>query len=169
MKFYFKKLEFNTYQNNLLSLEPSLKNHLQDLDFFHILDLTQDAYIWVKESSIENGVLTTQVLHTTCMISINELDEPCLLGDINQFLREQLPRNKFYLHNSSLRTKNLCESDTKCDRNADAHLKSFLYGSPTQSIIVKKGKPLFGEWQRLCLIDLDGPRTRQLMVQVMGE
>lgn len=169
MKTYFKHLEFKTDQNNLLDLEPKLKDHLHDLDFFHIIDLTQESHEWVKESGIQNGVLTTQVLHTTCMMSINELDEPCLLGDINKVLRDQLPRNRPYLHNSSIRTKNLCESDTKCDRNADAHLKSFLYGGPTQSVIIKDGKPIFGEWQRLCLIDLDGPRNRKLMVQVIGE
>lgn len=169
MKSYFKHLEFKTDQINLLDLEPNLKDHLHDLDFFHIVDLTEDAHEWVKESGIQNGVLTAQVLHTTCILSINELDEPCLLGDINKHLREQLPRNRPYLHNSSIRTKNLCETDTKCDRNADAHLKSFLYGGPTQSVIVKDGKPLFGEWQKLCLIDLDGPRQRKLVAQVIGE
>lgn len=169
MKAYFKHLEFKTDQNNLLELEPKLVDHLHDLDFFHIVDLTEQAREWVKESGIQNGLLTTQVMHTTCILSMNELDEPCLLGDINKHLREQLPRNRPYLHNSSIRTKNLCESDTKCDRNADAHLKSFLYGGPTQSVIVREGKPLFGEWQRLCLIDLDGPRERKLTVQVIGD
>jgi len=169
MKTYFKELEFSTDQNNLLDLEPKLAPHLEDFDYFSVIDLTDQCHEWVKESGINNGFVTLQILHTTCVIVINELDEPCLLGDINITLREALPKTRPYLHNSSMRTKNLCVDDVKCDRNGDAHVKASLYGSPTQTVIVRDGKPLFGRWQRICLIDFDGPRERNLAVQVIGE
>ena len=168
MKSYFKQLEFKTDQNNLLELEPKLATHLEDMDFFSVYDLTEASHQWVKESGIQNGVLTVQSLHTTCIMVLNELDEPCLLGDINNSLREAEPKTKAYLHNGGLRTKNLCPEDSKCDRNGDAHVKASLYGSPTQSVIVKDGAPLYGQWQRLCFIDLDGPRERQVAVQIVG-
>src|SRR3989338_1615688 len=168
VKTFFKTIEILTDQNNLALLEPKLETHLEPQDFFYIQDFTDESYSWVLESGIQNGTLTIQALHTTCLLGINELDEPCLLGDINQAVRRFFPKNERYLHNSSLRTKNLCESDTKCDRNADAHLKSFLFGSPTQTLIIRDGKPVYGQWQRLCFIDFDGPRRRQLMIQAMG-
>lgn len=169
MKSFYKELNITTDQNNLLDLEPKLSNHVEDFDFFSIKDLTEESRNWVRESGIQNGLLTVQALHTTCVVSINELDEPCLLGDINKALREFIPKGKPYLHNSGLRTKNLCEDDHKCDTNADAHMKSFLFGSPTQSIIIRDGQPVWGRWQRLCLIDLDGPRERKVMIQVIGD
>ena len=168
MKTFYKTIEFATDQSNLLELEPKLAPHVQDFDFFYIKDFTTDCSVWIQESGVQNGFLTVQALHTTCVVGLNELDEPCLLGDINNTLREMTPKTKTYLHNSKLRTKNLCESDNKCDRNADAHLRSFLFGSPSQTIIVREGKPVFGQWQRLCLIDFDGPRSRQVAIQVIG-
>jgi secondary thiamine-phosphate synthase enzyme len=169
MRFFNKELHFSTDQNNLLDLEPKLAPHLQDIDYFSIIDLTEQSKIWVQESQINNGLLTVQALHTTCIISINELDEPCLLGDINNTLRDFIPKTKSYLHNGPIRTKNLCEDDYKCDRNADAHIKAFLYGSASQTVIIKEGKPQWGQWQRLCLIDFDGPRKRKVMIQIIGE
>ncbi|HBF12953.1 MAG TPA: hypothetical protein DDW49_06140 [Deltaproteobacteria bacterium] len=165
---FFKKIEISTAQNNLLELEPKLGEHVTDFDFFHINDLTENLFDWIEESGVQEGSITVQSLHTTCVVAVNELDEPCLLGDINKFMRESIPRTKPYLHNSSIRTKNLCESDTKCDRNADSHMKSFLFGNHSQSIIVHEGKPVLGEWQRLCFIDLDGPRTRNIAISVVG-
>lgn len=169
MKIFYHEFGLKTGQNNLYELQENLADQIQDLDYFHITDFTEDCYQWVEKSGIQDGLLTVQVLHTTCLISINELDEPCLLGDINNYLREELPKTRQYLHNGPLRHKNLCAEDTKCDRNGDAHMKSFLYGTPTQSVLIKNGKPIFGEWQRMCMIDLDGPRDRKVMVQVMGQ
>lgn len=169
MKFFSKTLTFQTDQNNLLDLEPQLMGEIQEFDFFSVIDLTQKSQEWVEESGVKNGLLTVQSLHTTCVISINELDEPCLLGDINKVLREFVPKTKAYLHNGPIRTKNLCADDHKCDRNADAHIKAFLYGSPSQTVIISDGQPVWGKWQRLCMIDFDGPRERQMRVQVLGD
>ncbi|MBI4211412.1 MAG: YjbQ family protein [Deltaproteobacteria bacterium] len=169
VKTFFKTIDVITDQNNLLQLEPNLSGHVDEYDYFYLKDFTEEAFQWVEESGIQNGFLTIQAMHTTCVIAINELDEPCLLGDMSNAVRASYPKGTKYLHNSSLRTKNLCEEDNKCDRNADAHLKSFLFGSPSQLLIVRDGKPLFGRWQRLCLIDFDGPRRRQVAIQVLGE
>lgn len=168
MKSFHKELELKTEQNNLLELEPNLAAHVEDFDYFFIKDFTEESYQWVKESGVQNGLLTIQVLHTTCVVSLNELDEPCLLGDINNRLRSFASKTESYLHNGPLRTKNLCEEDSKCDRNADAHLKATLLGQASQTVIIKDGKPVYGTWQRLCVIDLDGPRNRKVYVQAIG-
>jgi len=169
MKVFYKDLSFQTDQNNLLQLEPKLIQQIQEFDYFSVIDLTEASREWVRESQVQNGLLTVQALHTTCVVSINELDEPCLLGDINNHLRAEVPKTKSYLHNGPLRTKNLCADDHKCDRNADAHIKSFLHGSPAQTVLVRQGQPIWGQWQRLCLIEFDGPRKRDVIVQILGE
>ncbi len=169
MKTFYKELDIATSQTNLHELEPRLVGHIQEQDYFYVVDLTEQCHEWVKGSGISNGLLTVQSLHTTCVVCINELDEPCLLGDINNQLREMVPKTRSYLHNGPIRYKNLCEEDSKCDRNADAHIKASLFGAPSQTIIVRDGKPLWGQWQRLCLIDFDGPRKRRLVIQILGE
>lgn len=170
MKNFFKEIEIQTDQNNLLDYEPKLGPYMEDGDFFSVYDLTSQSLDWIKESGIKNGFLTVQSLHTTCVMALNELDEPCLLGDISITLRDNLPKTRAYLHNNgNIRTKNLCEDDHKCDRNGDAHVKATIHGNPTQNIIVRDGKPLYGTWQKLCFIDFDGPRLRKIAIQVIGE
>jgi secondary thiamine-phosphate synthase enzyme len=164
-----KTVTYATDHNNLAEIEPKLVPYLKEFDFFSIHDLTEPTRQWVQESKIQNGLLTVQALHTTCVVALNELDEPCLLGDLNGFLRDLIPHHKPYLHNSKIRTKNLCADDKKCDRNADAHMKSFLFGAASQTLIVKAGQPVYGRWQKLCLIDFDGPRERSVAVQIIGE
>jgi secondary thiamine-phosphate synthase enzyme len=91
-----------------------------------------------------------------------------LLGDIHKCLGNLVPHLNDYLHNSKLRTKTLCVDDYKCDRNADAHIKSFLIGGHTTSLLVRNGELVLGKWQRVTMIDFDGPRKRKLTVQVLG-
>ncbi len=169
MECFFKTVTIATDHNNLSEIEPKLVPYLREFDFFSIHDLTESSRQWIQESGIKNGLLTVQALHTTCVIAMNELDEPCLLGDLNTFLRELIPHHKPYLHNSKIRTKNLCADDKKCDRNADAHMKSFLFGAASQTILIKDGDPIYGRWQKLNLIDFDGPRDRKVAVQILGK
>jgi len=169
MQCYYKTVQVATDQNNLAHLEEKLIPFLREFDFSSIHDLTQESKNWIEESKVKNGLLTVQTMHTTCVVAVNELDEPCLVGDLNAFLRELIPHHKPYLHNSKIRTKNLCADDKKCDRNADAHMKSLLFGAASQTLMIKDGEPLYGKWQKLCLIDFDGPRERQVVVQIMGE
>lgn len=169
MKVFYKDLTLETVQINLAQLDAKLTPFLGQHDCFYIEDLCDTFRAIVKESGVKNGVLNAQVLHTTSVLSVNELDEPMLLGDINKCLGTLVPHLNDYLHNSKLRTKNLCADDYKCDRNADAHIKSFLIGGQTVNLLVRDGALVLGKWQRVTLIDFDGPRSRKLMVQVMGE
>lgn len=168
MTVYYRDLQLETQQVNLADLDPKLTQFLGPHDFFFIEDLGDRFRALVKDSGVRDGVLTAQVLHTTTVLSVNELDEPMLLGDINRCLSHLVPHLNDYLHNSKLRSKNLCDNYT-CDRNADAHIKSFLIGGHSASLLVRDGELVLGKWQRVTMIDFDGPRSRKLMVQVMGE
>jgi secondary thiamine-phosphate synthase enzyme len=63
---------------------------------------------------------------------------------------------------------NLCQEDTHCDRNGDAHVKAALFGAPSVSLIVRDGSLVLGRWQKVALVEFDGPREREVLVQIMG-
>lgn len=168
MKMQWEELAVNTGENNLATLDPKLQNVVEPYDLFFIEDLTPRLQQLVAGGGIQEGQLVAQCLHTTTTLSINELDEPMLVADIYRTLNKLAPRVHDYLHNSPMRTKNLCADDKRCDRNADAHIKAFLTGSPTATCLIRNGELVLGQWQRISFIDFDGPRTRKIMVQISG-
>lgn len=167
MKVHRETLLLETTKNNLLQFDSKLRPYLDENDYFHLEDLTVQLKEKVKASHVQDGILSLQVLHTTCVLNVNELDEPMLLGDLCVRLRDIAPKVQDYLHNSKLRTVNLCEDD-RCDRNADAHIKSFLIGNHNITVTIADGELMLGRWQRVALIDFDGPRTRKVHLQIMG-
>jgi secondary thiamine-phosphate synthase enzyme len=55
-----------------------------------------------------------------------------------------------------------------CDRlNADAHLRAMLLGH-SLTLQISGGEIVLGQWQRVLVAELDGPRSRTLRVQMMG-
>ena len=55
-----------------------------------------------------------------------------------------------------------------CDRNnADAHLRAMLLGH-SLTLQVSGGELVLGQWQRVLVAELDGPRIRSVRVQVQG-
>ena len=51
--------------------------------------------------------------------------------------------------------------------NSDAHLKSTLVGCQL-TLPIAGGAPLLGTWQGIYFCEFDGPRHRQVHVQVIG-
>jgi secondary thiamine-phosphate synthase enzyme len=55
-----------------------------------------------------------------------------------------------------------------CDRmNADSHLRALLLGH-SMTLQISGGEIVLGQWQRVLMAELDGPRARSLRVQVVG-
>lgn len=169
MKIMWHDLVIQTNDNNLAELDPKLAQFVERHHFFSLHDLTDSFQDVVTANHMQNGVFTAQSHHTTAVLSINELDEPMLIMDIQRTLEAIAPKVQDYLHNSKLRTKNLCAEDNKCDRNADAHIKAYLSGGPSVSLLVRDGNLVLGKWQRVAFIDYDGPRARKITIQMMGE
>jgi thiamine phosphate synthase YjbQ (UPF0047 family) len=51
--------------------------------------------------------------------------------------------------------------------NADSHLRAMLLGH-TLTVQVSGGELVLGQWQRLLLAELDGPRARTLRLMALG-
>jgi secondary thiamine-phosphate synthase enzyme len=124
------------------------------------LDVTKKVQEVVHRSGLRNGMLLINSLHTTIALFINEF-QAALLDDVASILQKLIPRRQGYLHDDP--------RYSDCDReNAHAHLRATLLGGPI-ALGVADGGILLGEYQRIILAELDGPRERRLQIQIVGE
>jgi len=117
-----------------------------------IVDITDKVASIVSRSGIKNGIAHIFAPHATGIIAITEYEEG-LLEDIRALLEKLVPSNASYRHPS----------------NAHAHLRSLLF-SPEKTVPVVEGRLGLGTWQSIMFIETDiYPRTRTIIVNVMGE
>lgn len=116
-----------------------------------IIDITDDLEATL-ESLPDHGLVSVSVHHTTAGIVVNEA-EARLLDDLADWLDRVVDTDTTYRHD-------------RIDDNARAHLQASLLGS-TASLPIHDGRIDRGTWQRLLLVDCDGPRTRRLSVTVI--
>lgn len=129
------------------------------------IDITAEVERAVKAAGVRNGIALIYSRHTTAAIRVNE-NEPLLLQDMEQFLEGVAPRNGHYRHNDfTVRTANMTEDECP---NGHAHCQHLLMGA-SETIPIIAGEPQFGSWQRVFLIELDRPRPREVIIQVVGE
>jgi secondary thiamine-phosphate synthase enzyme len=129
------------------------------------IDLTDSLQELLCESRILTGFVIVQSLHTTASIVVNE-GEPLLHGDFERFLRKAAADDVPYWHDDeSIRTVNLSPVERP---NGASHCRALMLGTSACLNIVN-GRLLLGRWQRVFLAELDGPRTRDISVLVIGE
>ncbi len=120
-----------------------------------LVDITPEVRAIVSKESIREGVCRVFVPHTTAAVTINENADPDVRTDIIATLREIAPQSgKVRLEHA--------------EGNSDAHLKSSIVGS-CQEILIHNKELLLGMWQGIYFCEFDGPRTRQVYVQLHGE
>jgi secondary thiamine-phosphate synthase enzyme len=124
-----------------------------------LLDITDRVMAYVRRSGVREGMVNLWSMHTTCSVFMNE-SQTALLADIQSVLEKMVARDDEWLHNDP--------AHSDCDRmNADAHLRALLLGH-SLTLQVSGGEIVLGQWQRVLLGELDGPRARSLRVQVWG-
>ena len=116
----------------------------------------------IKESGIRDGFVTINSMHTTTALTINE-HESRLLDDVRSFFHRLIPPADRYLHND-IHLRDCPEDEPE---NAHSHIASMLLGN-SENVILKGGQLQLGKWQSVMLVELDGPRTRTVAVQVLG-
>ena len=129
------------------------------------IDITDWVSNCVAESKVNNGFAVVFSKHTTAAVKINE-NEPLLLEDMTCFLEGVAPRHANYRHNDfEIRTVNMTPDESP---NGHAHLQHLLLGT-SETVPIINGEMQFGTYQSIFFIELDHPRNRQVMVQVVGE
>jgi len=129
------------------------------------IDITQDVQAFAREVRIQNGFIVVFSKHTTAAIRVGE-NEPLLRQDLEQFLGGIASPNGHYKHNDfSIRTVNMTEDECP---NGHAHCQHLLM-STSETIPVIDGELQLGQWQSIFLVELDRPRTREMVLQAVGE
>ena len=124
-----------------------------------LVDLTNRVMELVRRFNMREGLVSLWSMHTTCSIFINEF-QTALLTDIKRFLEQMVARDAEWMHNNP--------EHSDCDRmNADSHLRALLLGH-SLTLQVSGGEVVLGQWQRILMAELDGPRARSLRIQVFG-
>lgn len=118
-----------------------------------MVDVTEQVRSALFSSGIKTGICQVFTPHTTAGITINENADPDVRADIIDALNRIVPWNNSYRHGEG---------------NAAAHVKASLVGSSV-TIPVKEGRLVLGIWQCVYVCEFDGPRTRTVIVNTIGQ
>jgi secondary thiamine-phosphate synthase enzyme len=122
-----------------------------------IVNITSWAVDRIKASGIKQGIACVMVKHSTAAVALIE-DEPGLRGDLNRALESMVPKEAPYAHNAA-----------GGDGNGHSHIRSTMLGQ-SLTFTFDEGKPDFGTWQQLVLLELDNAgRERAVLIQLVGE
>ncbi len=122
-----------------------------------IIDITRDVAQKVQEADVRDGIVTIFVAGSTGGLTTIEY-EGGVVGDLRAMWDRIVPREIAYRHDAAWG-----------DGNGHAHVRSALLGP---SLVVPfMGKRLtLGTWQQIVLVDFDNrPRSREVVIQIMGE
>jgi len=133
------------------------KISLQSKGHCDIIDITPQVEQQVAEAGINDGTVTLFVTGSTAGISTIEF-ESGLLADFQSMWERNIPENIPYNHDRAWG-----------DGNGYSHVRASLLG--TSLVIPFNDKRLaLGTWQQIVLVDFDNrPRSRQILLQIMGE
>ncbi len=115
-----------------------------------MLDITDLVKEYLEESGTQDGQMLVYVTHTTCGVTINENADPDVCTDLLMALDKLVPWEQGFRHGEG---------------NSAAHLKASLMGSSC-TVPVQDGKLQLGIWQGIYLCEFDGPRNRNVLLDV---
>jgi len=133
------------------------KISLQSKGHCDIIDITPQVAQQIAETNVNSGTVTLFVAGSTAGISTIEF-ESGLLSDFQSMWERNIPKNIPYNHD--LRWG---------DGNGYSHVRASLLGA---SLVVpfNDKRLALGTWQQIVLVDFDNrPRSRQIILQIMGE
>jgi len=125
------------------------------------IDLTPALVALVESLGVRDGVLTVQTRHTTTGVLINE-HEPLLLRDLKAMFERLVPSGLYQHDDFRRRTVNLTPDERV---NGHAHCRAALLRS-SESVPIADGALTLGRWQRIFLVEFDGPRRREVAVAI---
>ena len=118
-----------------------------------MIDITSEVAGVLAESGVQDGFVNVYVPHTTAGVTINENADPDVIHDVLAALDKAVPwAHDFFRHGEG---------------NSAAHVKSSMMGCSLMVPVID-GRMTFGTWQSIFFCEFDGPRTRKVIVSVMG-
>ena len=117
-----------------------------------MIDITAEVCAAIRTQGISSGLAVVYTPHTTAAITINENADPDVTRDMVMEINKIVPFQDGYRHTEG---------------NSAAHIKSSLFGA-SETLIIADGKVVLGTWQGIYFCEFDGPRRRQVHIQVIG-
>ena len=129
----------------MIGIKVNTKSHSQ------ALDITAKVRQAVMDSKVSEGWVEVYVPHTTAGITVNEAADPDVMRDVLAHLDKMVPWKAGYRH---------------AEGNSAAHIKSILVGNSLR-LPCWAGSPKLGRWQGIFFMEFDGPRSREVWVEVL--
>lgn len=124
----------------------------------YIGDLVKE---YTEKSGVSNGIVSVVTAHTNCGIIVTE-PLSCILRDLDTLLHQLVDDDGEYAHAHFLPTYG------RTSANAYGHLRSILVGNSTTLSLVD-GKLAMGEAQEIVFMEFDGPQSRKIYIDIIGE
>jgi secondary thiamine-phosphate synthase enzyme len=118
-----------------------------------ILDITDIVHRWLKNHELMNGLCHLFIKHTTAALATADLDAGGTDRDYLDAFEAIMPKlNYRHPHNPA---------------HVVDHILASIIG-PSLTVPVKEGNLDLGQWQRIVLIELDGPRDREIVITAVN-
>lgn len=125
-----------------------------------VSDITKLIRDIVQNAPITAGIALINTLHTTCALFVNEF-QAALVDDIKGLMERLVPERGGYRHDDP--------RYSDCERgNAHSHLRAALLGRSI-AVGVNNGELTLGRFQSIIFAEFDGPRKREIHVQLLGD
>ena len=118
-----------------------------------MIDVTSRVQEIVAGTKNDASLCCVFIPHTTAGITINENADPAVRRDMLVELNKIVQEREYFTH---------------IEGNSAAHIKASLIGSSV-TVPVENGKLALGKWQGIYLCEFDGPRAREVWVQIIKE
>jgi len=124
-----------------------------------LYEFTDDVARFVRQSGVEQGLLTLFVQHTSCSLCIQENADPDVRRDLDEFFRRLVPPSD----DPSMRW---IAHTTEGPDDMPAHIKAALT-AVSLSIPVTGGRLALGSWQGIYLFEhRDSSQTRRVVAHL---
>lgn len=131
----------------------------------HFTDITDEVNAFVQDSGARRGLILVFSQHTTAAIVVSQRNSEAierLVGALNL----AAPPSADYRHNDfTVRTVNMTEDEVP---NGHSHCQHLLLRT-SETLPIVDGELILSPDQGIFLIELDHPRTRDIIFQIVGE
>ena len=125
-----------------------------------ITDITKLVREAIQQYPVAAGIALINTLHTTCALFINEF-QSALIDDLKGLVERLVPERSGYRHDDP--------RVSDCERgNAHSHLRAALLGRSV-AVGINGGELTLGRFQSIIFAEFDGPRKREISVQIIAE
>lgn len=123
-----------------------------------LYSFTPDVIDWVRQSSIQQGLLTLYIRHTSASLLVQENYDPDVQGDLERFFARLVPDGD-----------PIFQHTIEGEDDMPAHVRAALTQTSI-SIPVNQGEPMLGTWQGIYLYEhrLE-PQRRQVLLHLIGD